>query len=106
MPPRAGVLRWNRPDSSSPTAPDGPQKPAGPRRPLPKTVNITVNNVVQGDIDQLRQEIIRNLKEDGGEITVEVTVSARKPGGFSQSTVRSVRENSYQLGFDFDNMEA
>ena len=57
------------------------------------------------DINALREEIIRNLSADGGEITVEITVSALKPEGFSESTTRSVRENSVQLGMEFTTSE-
>ena len=58
-------------------------------------------NVSLDDFNALREEIIRNLSADGGEITVEITVSARKTDGFSESITRSVRENSLQLGLDF-----
>ncbi len=75
-----------------------------------KPKSIIVGKVVQGDIDlndisQLREEIIRNLNDDGGEITVSVTVSASKPDGFSENTVRSIRENSEQLGLNFEPVE-
>ena len=53
------------------------------------------------DIHNLREEIIRNLTEDGGDITVEIIVSARKDDGFSEGITRSVRENSAQLGLEF-----
>ncbi len=59
-------------------------------------------NISLDDINVLREEIIRNLSSDGGEITVEITVSASKPDGFSESIIRSVRENSVQLGLEFN----
>ena len=53
------------------------------------------------DINQLREEIIHNLRDDGGEITVEIVVSASKAEGFSESITRSVRENSANLNLGF-----
>ena len=95
------------PDTDSPKSPkDTGQGNGAPLR----TKSIVVNKVVQGDIDLndisvLREEIIRNLNEDGGEITVSVTVSASKAEGFSENTVRSIRENSVQLGLNFEPLE-
>ena len=66
------------------------------------TRKTTGPNISLDDINALREEIIRNLSGDGGEITVEITVSARKPDGFSEGIIRSVRENSAQLGFEFN----
>ena len=90
--------------------PESPQDTSKDHRAAPKTKGIIVNKVVQGDIDLndislLREDIIRNLNEDGGEITVSVTVSARKPEGFSENTIRSIRENSVQLGLNFELVE-
>ena len=58
-------------------------------------------NISLDDINLLREEIIRNLSDDGGEVTVEIKISASKPKGFSEGVVRSVRENSVQLALDF-----
>ncbi len=58
------------------------------------------NDVSLDDVRLLQDEIIRSLSDDGGEITVTITISARKPGGFSENTARSVRENGAQLGLD------
>ena len=66
------------------------------------TRKTTGPNISLDDINALREEIIRNLSGDGGEIMVEITVSARKPDGFSEGIIRSVRENSAQLGFEFN----
>ena len=62
-------------------------------------------NISLDDINVLREEIIRNLSSDGGEITVEITVSASKLDGFSEGIIRSVRENSAQLGLEFNTEE-
>ena len=77
----------------------GHPKPPAPRR-------ITASKVVQSDIslddiNNVREEIIRTLRDDGAEITVQITVLARKQSGFSENIARSVRENSIQLGFEF-----
>ena len=71
---------------------------------------VTASKTVEGDlslddVDALRDEIIRNLSRDGGEVTVEITISASKPDGFSENTIRSVRENSIQLGLQFNEEE-
>ena len=84
-------------------APDSPDPPPAPRGPRRITARKTTGaNISLDDINTLREEIIRNLTADGGEITVEITVSARKPDGFSEAITRSVRENSVQLGLEFN----
>ncbi len=56
-------------------------------------------------ISDLRGEIIRNLSSDGGEVTVEIKISASKSDGFSEEALRAVRENSVQLGLEFTEEE-
>ena len=73
--------------------------PRGPRR-------ITATKTLQDDIsldavNTLREEIIRSLREDGGQVTVTITITAEHADGFSESTTRAVRENSGQLGLDY-----
>ena len=73
--------------------------PRGPRR-------ITATKTLQGDIsldevNNLREEIIRNLRDGGGRVTVTITVEADNRDGFSENTTRTVRENSGQLGLDY-----
>ena len=80
---------------------DPPHPPQGRRTRRITARKITGSNVSLDDFSQLREEIIRNLSDDGGEITVEIIVSAKKPGGFSENIIRSVRENSVQLGLKF-----
>lgn len=77
-----------------------PPAPRGPRR-------ITATKTMQGEISlddarMLSDEIIRNLRDDGGEITVEITIRAHKADGFSESTTRAVRENSVQLDLNLN----
>lgn len=66
---------------------------------------IVARKIVEGelsldDIDALRQEIIGPLDTDGGNITVEITITAYKADGFSQNIERSVRENGTQLNVE------
>ena len=79
---------------------DQPAAGNGPRR-------ITVRQTMPGNIsldavNQLREEIIRNLSADGGEVTVEITIRAVKDAGFSESIARAVRENGQQLGLNLE----
>lgn len=99
---------------SLPTEPDVPSVPPDhpivdtvPPSSLPAVTQIVVNKRFEGDIDLndislLNEEIIRNLKAEGVEITVSVTVSATKQDGFSENIARSVRENSVQLGLNLE----
>ena len=82
------------PDDSPTPAPRGPSR-------------ITAGKVIQGrfdlnDVGLIENEIIQNLRADGGEVTISITISATKPDGFSESITRSVRENSDQLGLDYE----
>ena len=102
------------PESPLPTEPGVPTTP--PEPPVvdfttptspPAVTQIVVNKFFEGDIDLndislLNEEIIRNLKVEGVEITVSVTVSATKRDGFSENIARSVRENSVQLGLNLE----
>ena len=93
-----------RETSTDPPIPDDitPPEPTARRTRRIVTRRTTGPNISLDDINVLREEIIRNLSNDGGEITVEIIVSAWKPEGFSESIIRSVRENSAQLGLEFD----
>ena len=73
-----------------------------PRRPRRVTARKTVqSDPAMYDFNQLRDEIIRNLRNDGGAVTVEVIISGEKADGFSESITRAIRENSVQLELDF-----
>ena len=71
----------------------------GPRRIV--AVKTIQGDVSLDDIDRLRDEIIDNLRDDGGQVTVEITITAEKTDGFSESVTRTVRDNSEQLGLDY-----
>ena len=77
-----------------------PTPPAGPKRiVVTKTIQ---NDISLDDISLLRDEIIRNLTADGGEVTVKITITANKPESFSESAARAARDNSTHLGLDFE----
>ena len=88
------------PDPSPDPSPDPTPPPPGPQRIVVTQTN--QNEISLDEIDQLRDEVIRNLNDDNAEVTIEIVVTAHKPEGFSERTVRVVRENSAQLGLDMD----
>ena len=88
------------PDPSPAPQPDPTPPPPGPQRIVVTQTN--QNEISLDEIDQLRDEVIRNLNDDNAEVTIEIIVTAHKPEGFSERTVRVVRENSAQLGLDMD----
>ena len=53
------------------------------------------------EIETLQDEIARTLKADGGNVKIEITVTANKSDGFSENTTRSVKQNSEQLNAEF-----
>ena len=53
------------------------------------------------DIDLIQDEIARTLQADGGNVKVEITVTADKSDGFSENTTRAVKSNSNQLNAEF-----
>ena len=89
---------------------DSPQESSEPdegspvNSPNPRCIRAT--KTVSGDFslddfNNLRSNIIRNLQEGGGEVTVTITIEARKEEGFDEETTHPVRDNSRQLGLDF-----
>ena len=82
---------------------DSPVPPTYGNRPRRITVRQTMpGNISLDAVNQLREEIIRNLSDDGGEVTVEITIRAVKDGGFSENIARAVRENGQQLGLNLE----
>ena len=82
---------------------DAPVTPGAGNRPRRITVRQTMpGNISLDAVNQLREEIIRNLSADGGEVTVEITIRAVKDGGFSENIARAVRENGQQLGLNLE----
>ena len=53
------------------------------------------------EIETLQDEIARTLQADGGNVKIEITVTANKSDGFSENTTRAVKQNSEQLNAEF-----
>ena len=105
--------RQDAPDSPTPCGytihptPDDPDGPTDTPVQPTRSRRIVASKIAQGDLslddfNNLRSEIIRNLRDGGGEVTVTITVEARKDDGFDERVTSSVRENSGQLGLDFE----
>ena len=83
--------------------------PPGPGMKLPRRVR--ASKTARGDLSlddfsNLRNDIIRVLRDGGGEVTVTITIEASKGDGFDESFIRPVRDNSGQLGLDFDSFDS
>ena len=79
------------------------------RTPRPRRVR--ASKTVQGDLSlddfsNLRNDIIRVLRDGGGTVTVSITIEASKNDGFDEDVTRPVRDNSGQLGLDFDSFDS
>ena len=95
-----GVIPKPGTDDDYPAPTPTPAPP--PRRPRRVTARKTVqSDVALYDFNRLRDEIIRNLRNDGGSVTVAVIISGEKADGFSESITRAIRENSLQLELEF-----
>lgn len=69
------------------------------------STRIVARKTVEGElsldaINDLRQEIIAPLDTDGGDVTIEITITAYKAEGFSPNIERSVRENGIELDIE------
>ena len=56
------------------------------------------------DLNLLRDEIALNLAQDGGEVTIEVTITGVKADGFSPTAASSVAENGEALGAELNDL--
>lgn len=68
---------------------------------------VAARKMLQGSISldevrRLEDEIVRNLSGEGVEITITIAIEARKAEGFSENTLRAVRENGEQLGVQIE----
>ena len=80
-----------------------PDRPSKPRR-------VRASKTARGDLSlddfsSLRNDIIRVLRDGGGDVTVTITIEASKDDGFDEGVTRPVRDNSGQLGLDFDTQQ-
>ena len=53
------------------------------------------------EIKTLQDEIAHTLHADGGNVKIEITVTANKSEGFSENTTRAVKQNSEHLNAEF-----
>ena len=53
------------------------------------------------EIKTLQDEIAHTLQADGGNVKIEITVTANKSEGFSENTTRAVKQNSKHLDAEF-----
>ena len=53
------------------------------------------------EIDTIQDEIARTLQADGGNVKIEITITANKSDGFSENTTRAVKQNSEHLNAEF-----
>ena len=53
------------------------------------------------EIETLQDEIAHTLQADGGNVKIEITVTANKSDGFSENTTRAVKQNSEHLNAEF-----
>ena len=65
------------------------------------TKTLQLERSITEDIATIQDEIVRTLQADGGNVTVEITVTAEKSDGFSENTIRAVKQNSEHLNADF-----
>ena len=84
---------------------DPPPPEPGPKLPRRVRASKTVEGDLSlDDVGNLRNDIIRVLRDGGGNVTV--TIEASKEDGFDEGVTRPVRDNSRQLGLDFDSLDS
>lgn len=70
------------------------------------TISKTILNDLSVDLNVYRDELYKNLKNNGADVTIEIIITAKKPDGFTENAARSIRDNSKQLGFEFSQVDA
>ena len=83
-------------DSSTPGTEESPARVT--RLAMAKILNASD---FPSDLAMISSELIRNLFDEGDDVTVRVQITATKPDGFSENTTRSVSENSDTLGVEY-----
>ena len=92
--------RENKPENDSTDVVVEPPQARGP-------THVVVTKALQlelpfgNEIDILQDEIARTLQADGGNVKIEITVTANKSDGFSENTTRAVKQNSEHLNAEF-----
>ena len=80
--------------------PDIEETPQGPTH-VVVTKALQLELPFMGEIETLQDEIARTLQADGGNVKIEITVTAEKSDGFSENTTRAVKQNSQHLNAEF-----
>ncbi|MDE0088638.1 MAG: hypothetical protein OXU23_23155 [Candidatus Poribacteria bacterium] len=86
-------------DDASGTTPDPPQ-PKGPTQ-VVVTKTLQLELPFTDEIEVIQDEIVQTLQTDGGNVKIEVVVTAEKSEGFSENTARSVKLNSEHIDAEF-----
>ena len=79
-----------------------------PRPPHPRGIRASKRasgDLSLDDFNSLRSDIIRILRDGGGEVTVTISIEARNEDGFEENVTRPVRDNSIHLGLKFDTFD-
>ena len=76
-------------------------------RDLPLPTRIAVTKTLDaagypGELSMIGSEIIRNMFEAGSDVEVTVQITASKIEGFTEQTTRPARENSNELGLNYE----
>ena len=87
------------PPTSEPPKPAPPDAYAPTRVAARKTLH---GSISLDEVRQLEDEIVRNLSGDGVEITITIAIEARNADGFSENTLRAVRENGTHLNVEIE----
>ena len=80
-----------------------PQKATLPKR--IKASKTASGGLSLNDYNDLQNDIIRILQENGAEVIVTITIEGLKEDGFDDAVTRPMRDNSGQLGFDFSSYD-
>ena len=98
--PESGSGTENRTeDDSTPVVIEPPQA-HGPTH-VVVTKALQLELPFMDEIETLQDEIARTLQADGGNVKIEITVTANKSDGFSENTTRAVKQNSEHLNAEF-----
>lgn len=99
-------------DGGTPPPGPGPEPEPGPTvRPLPQKRRFFGSKELSAeryaaDFAKVTQEVLQHLSAvEGVDLTVRLEISATAADGFSESTVRTVRENATQLRFEASGFE-
>ena len=89
--------------TTEPTTPTPTATPTDAYAPTRVAARKTLHGSISLDeVRRLEDEIVRNLSGEGAEVTITIAIEARNAAGFSENTLRAVRENGEQLGVDVE----